>query len=1102
MLADERLYLEGEGQGREVEEEVSDHNFHRIKSWLDTLVHQSIESHDTKSNSQQQYKILADTDTSLKMSMSSLVDKSISNPPKIPPRRKNSKVENPIESDYENILKLETNNQTEYFNNSTSTNGTLDNEKRDKAESIHKVVQVNTDNSEASDKVKFETHKESTIRLEELANTPPVNKPKTTDEIDSLDELSEMKIKEGLSLNNNVEKYPTKQIIVEKLIVNGKVQEIRKYILNNDQAENFLEQNNEDLQIVYPESVIADRVNNENQTLKHNVNATENTPISASLTQELNTVINEEVHILKTDDKSNSTSYESLCYSEKSEEDNDEPNLNIPNKEIITSAKLLVVMDPDVLKSIREKSVSPILASDHNEKSLQNSSSEIESQGNSNSRDESRPTLKKPTVRVSNTSNVTIHRNIPQDKKVFQEKENEIQSKHTSVHNEIASKTVVDRITEQPNPSSDLELEESSETNETNKNTVSLPSLELQEEFVKTFMGVNQISIPIVRAASISPSATEIIAGSTQGSRDASLDLEQFDEFREESEGDVSSDEYAVEDNIETILTKKTFSEITYLSSTDQILPTHHFEESANSYFPEGNNTLLQEKRVEENLSPENLVVDLTNVSINKSKHHFANTAQINQTNVKSIDEKNTNTVKDFKEKGKLKNEHTSSSTEYIIQDKRSLTTDLIKTNTLNTITLPENNILIKSETKTEKLNGMDSKDVKLNSSEEIKNIPEESSNKCKEVLNEEYASIDTKSIPDEALSFNQNHINNELPTIFVNKVDSFDQISTKNISDSDTFIKLDDNSKSSDIAQESLVGSSNSNISQSPNKTPSSLNISENASSEENISSSRELSPIIGNMIFDKEEEQNNETGSLEYNPQYESKINAESESQDASLRTNSNSNISSGNMSRSSERVKAGSQQSTSTHVSTPASMPEYVINEALNSTSNEDDNRSSLGSKSTRGSSDKSQASDRSLSMIESRAEILELLKESLSSDHVLDRIVSTLFASVLNHNDSIETGKPSDSEELHPDNDIHHFQTFSSSDSEIKTESDFYEAQEDVENEDVRGDINVNIGDEKEAEEPDQFLNKEFIVVNGNTNDSLNAEELKVNDYEVS
>lgn len=1003
MLADERLYVEGQGQGHEVEEEVSDPNYHRIKSWLDTLVHQSVESHDNKSNSQQQRKVLADTDVGLKLSMSSLVDNSMGNPPKIPPRRKTSKVENPIESDYENILKTETNNQTEYFNTSTPTNGILDSEKGNEAGSIKKDAQFGTDNLEASEKVEFEIPNKSSIRMQELVDTP-TSTTKAADDNSSIDEKFAVKIKDNLSLINYKEKYPGKQIIVEKLIVNGKLQEIRKYIINNDEAENsenYIEQTNEDLQTFYPDTVFSNDISN--QTLTQQTNATENTPDLASesvFNKEFKTVKKDDVQILKTDDKSNSTSYESLCYSEEDEEDNDESNLNIPKTEIITSAKLLVVMDQDVLKSLREKSVSPSIAPDHNDKSLYNGFSKVESESKSDTRDENAsPTFKKSTVRVSNTSNVTIQRNIPQEKTVPQVKANEndeliLDQKHISIYDDrTKSKTSVNRITEQTNPTRELDLVEINETEET-KVSAPRPFLEQQEETVQNFMEVQHISIPIMRATSISPSATEIIAGSTQSSRDGSPDLEQFDEFREEFE-DVSSENDSEDEN-EKILIE------TNLSLSDQFLTAEHYEETL-SDFP-------------------------------------------------SVSNENEN--------------------ENLESDK-----------------------------------GMGHKGVQLNSSKEIENIPEVISNEGLDLVNNENTRIDKKFIP-EILVSNENSsklkvviansLNNEFPTIVVNEVD--DKTRSEQKTESDTLMTFDETPKLPDTTQVSSVENPKINQSQSPNRSPNSLNVSENTSSEENISSSRELSPI-SLTVFDQEENQSNETGTLEYSPDITNKTNSEGESQNNLLKTNSNSNTSE-KLSRSSDREKTDSQQSDSTHISTPASMPEYVINEALNSVSIEDDKRSSLGSKSTRGSSDKSQASDRSLSMIESRAEILELLKESLSSDHVLDRIVSTLFASVLNHNDSGATGQPSDSEELPPDIDIHNFQTFSSSDSEIKTESDFYEAQEDVENEEVRREFNVTIGDEKEAEESDEYLNKELIVIKEQENDNLSTEELKVTEYEVS
>lgn len=1009
MLADERLYVEGQGQGHEVEEEVSDPNYHRIKSWLDTLVHQSVETHDTKSNSQQQRKVLADTDAGLELSMSSLVDNSMGNPPKIPPRRKTSKVENPLESDYENILKTETNNQTEYFNTSTPTNGILYNEKGNEAGSIKNNTQFSTDNLEASEKVEFEIPNKSSIRMQELVDTP-TSTTKAADENSSLDEKFAVKIKDNLSLNNYKEKYPGKQIIVEKLIVNGKLQEIRKYIINNDEAENsenYIEKTNEDLQTIYPDTVFSNDISN--QTLTQQTNATENTPDLASesvFNKEFKTVKKDDVQILKTDDKSNSTSYESLCYSEEDEEDNDESNLNIPKKEIITSAKLLVVMDQDVLKSLREKSVSPIIAPDHNDKSLYNGLSKVESESKSDTRDENAsPTFKKPTVRVSNTSNVTIQRNIPQEKKVPQVKANQndeliLNQKHLSIYDDrTKSKTSVNRITEQTNPTRELDLVERNETEKTNVSTPR-PFLEQQEETVQNFMEVQHISIPIMRATSISPSATEIIAGSTQSSRDGSPDLEQFDEFREEFE-DVSNENDSEDEN-EKILIE------TNLSFGDQFLTAEHYEEKL-SDFP-------------------------------------------------SVSNENEN------DKGRK-------------------------------------GVNLESD------KGMGHKGVQLNSSKEIENIPEVISNEGLDLINNVNTSIDKTFIP-EILVSNENSsklkvaitnsLNNEFPTIVVNEVD--DKTRSEQKTESDTPTTFDENPKLSDTTQVSSVENPKINQSQSPNRSPNSLNVSENTSSEENISSSRELSPI-SLTVFDQEENQSNETGTLEYSPDITNKTNSEGESQNNLLKTNSNSNTSE-KLSRSSDREKTESQQSDSTHISTPASMPEYVINEALNSVSIEDDKRSSLGSKSTRGSSDKSQASDRSLSMIESRAEILELLKESLSSDHVLDRIVSTLFASVLNHNDSGATGQPSDSEELPPDIDIHNFQTFSSSDSEIKTESDFYEAQEDVENEEVRGDFNVTIGDEKEAEESEEYLNKELIVIKEQENDNLSTEELKVTEYEVS
>uniref|UniRef100_A0A1B6C3L1 RING-type domain-containing protein n=2 Tax=Clastoptera arizonana TaxID=38151 RepID=A0A1B6C3L1_9HEMI len=137
-----------------------------------------------------------------------------------------------------------------------------------------------------------------------------------------------------------------------------------------------------------------------------------------------------------------------------------------------------------------------------------------------------------------------------------------------------------------------------------------------------------------------------------------------------------------------------------------------------------------------------------------------------------------------------------------------------------------------------------------------------------------------------------------------------------------------------------------------------------------------------------------------------------------------------------------------------------------------------------------SEASQSSDsreKSMSMIESRNEILELLKESLSRDSVLDRIVNTLFASVLGgpkiDEKSLNLPVKNDSlKSLHSEQilskSVELINTASmSSDSEINAESDFYEAE----------------GNEVSEEEAEEVSENEIINPNEEDIESKSEDE---------
>lgn len=176
------------------------------------------------------------------------------------------------------------------------------------------------------------------------------------------------------------------------------------------------------------------------------------------------------------------------------------------------------------------------------------------------------------------------------------------------------------------------------------------------------------------------------------------------------------------------------------------------------------------------------------------------------------------------------------------------------------------------------------------------------------------------------------------------------------------------------------------------------------------------------------------------------------------------------------------------------------------------------------SSRSSDSSKTKGERSLSMVESRNEILELLKESLSNDSVLDRIVNTLFASVLGGSKSEEQlNLPPNlqikkdrlkytSSKQTPSKTFRRINTGSiSSDSEVNAESDFYEAQEDVDEKEVSeeevseeevdeismsdesdvGNVNeTNLeGSENECEDQSHTETKEDIILKEENDDSF-------------
>lgn len=163
------------------------------------------------------------------------------------------------------------------------------------------------------------------------------------------------------------------------------------------------------------------------------------------------------------------------------------------------------------------------------------------------------------------------------------------------------------------------------------------------------------------------------------------------------------------------------------------------------------------------------------------------------------------------------------------------------------------------------------------------------------------------------------------------------------------------------------------------------------------------------------------------------------------------------------------------------------------------------------SVRSSSDNSEKSSHSLSMAESRAEILELLKASLSSDQVLGRIVYSLFENIVgnkNVTDESNLFTNSDGNEMSvsgfnedkvgniksalPDEHLSgQVKRLSfSSESEINVDSEFFEAEEEVES----GDLSVLKSSDSNT---DFHINKNFeneveVVIESSTQDEEGTE----------
>lgn len=1088
LVPDERVFVdrEGQGEGREVEEEVSDSNFQRIKSWLDTYVHQSIEARLTE----QPRKSLVVDD---------LIRPEIDQPPVIPPRRKTSKMEQPDDGDYENILTGEINNNANETNEEIE-NSDYENISEPKLEDTREEY-ITRDESEIQSKVADTTQLEPEIALTEvneeiLSKSPNIGNEEET--VDTVEVKGSDKTKAVVKASQ--ETQPVKQIIIEKLIINGKVQEVRRYILDNDDAEHLFQTSMSSTDLP---RLTSEKTPNEEST-KHHTDAQEtklerqsdkvvpNVPLSPEVIVPKLSKEKEVGTVKKGDTQkhpeyhSNSTSYESLCYSEDAIEENDEANSNhIPETEVVTSGKLLVKLDQNMLNIAKSTSLSPIIASDYYEKTSNDSDEEVQSES-----EEEIPVVKKSSVRVSNTSNVTVQRNIPP--KVY--------SQENTTHVEPIAEAGETRTQIVDSSKFESSLESSSLKTEPKENEVPNPDIN-----VKTL-------IPFERLGSVSPSASEIIADSTKNSRENSLEPdEESDGIIEEDEEEFDNSYNSKEPDSKYVQTATFSIEIikepeSNLKDLPQPLENQNYngkmmKEESNVI--EGLTSLnikpqtIADSKILSKESQGHLIVNNTDETV-VNKITLVTNQSIALIAPTETDEPDFNVTKVNEIQESIdKKPIIPVIEEQIISDKPK------------TIQHQKDDInLLSANTKLQVLSSDSDREpsVKSSSEDDLKrSSPINKVNKKNTRAKHKKEKVERKHSNSPVNTEENRHVSNDIPTIMVSKTDSIEQ--EKNVSkpfqDTQTeTAQINNESKTPDGVSSKTPDSMKSFNSSDKSEIPSSEDLPSSAkSSKEPITSDLGNTELeIKNEIEQPSEQQPNSMSEtlIEENTPLTADVTSEPTELSNPDLSATNGDIVSENDVQHTETAVSNEDHNT---LPTLNVMPDYVLQEALN-ISSDDEKRSSVGlsAKPTRGSSDKSQASDRSLSMIESRAEILELLKESLSSDLVLDRIVSTLFASVLNHTDSEDLNANVD--QFVPDNDIKHLHTFSSSDSEVKTESDFFEAQEEVEVDDAVERVSVFSGAEEELPKTEQKEEQDNNLDEKEDEKLLTPEQEKIIENEVS
>lgn len=962
MLTDEKIFLEG--QGRDKDEEVSDPNFQRIKSWLDTYVHQSIEAH--KLHSTRPPSKLS-VDYGIGSNQSSITH--VSEPPEVPQRRM-SNIEHPADGDYENIIKGKFN--IIYVPQDTAG------KKHEGKDS--ELIQAETVDSEQGLNNRDENESNKMLSKE-------LNKNVNSDTKQDTDDLMKENNSEIISPNkplvfrqiNSSKSEENNKPADNQIIIDGKDHEVRRYILdqsdtsdyleNSLEAQTFIENKNNSREIT--EKILDKNSIPNKQDVIHS-------PVRKALSENEGLVTNQIEEFFKLENKSNSTSYESLCYSEDPVEDNNEGN-PLQHQDLVTSTELLnksILNDERANLSTNLKPMSaqsaeeleetfPILSTNDclDTDNTSKESSVMDEEFNKNTSEHAPMS----TVNVSNTCNTAVKQIVISSN----DYENSSKLKTTQIITENRETIFFNETNDEHSLTTFGKLEQ-----ETNLPTVeSVNNLLITDNSLKDVI-LNRVNCDN-RGNSITPIPSQLVVSTSNKSEHSSSYPEEYEDTGDNN-GD-NSDDNQDEPNQQQLpnQTKNNiispYNKSQYISNEPQ-KPTDSFIISVDQFINDGGNTIEQ-----------------TSTHL---QEHTKNVIRDRAINSNNIDTKEDTIDMDMLNNtgGSLDRNRESIHSDETYNDNRpsKLSEDLIVDSVLNdpnfsateeSVLHSKSNTLKDStnldETSTTEIDSRESSRSPVNSPDYISKTPE---------------SIKSSETVDNDISVNTHH-------------------------------------KSSTEDLDSVSPS----LGDSPFKNQNSDSVTQ---SEEDVSDNKSI-PIKNN----------------------------EKSSSNSSLLDVVNENVEQV-MSKSQERLSS----SETTNIS---SMPEYIIHEVHNSNS---ESRSSVDhdTKSTRVSSTKSHTSDKSLSMIESRAEILELLKESLSSDLVLDRIVSTLFASVLNPVESVSLTLPSSGDgTMSSEREDKLFQTLSSTDSEIKTESDFFEAQEDVGDEDIEEQI-LQLNNQNEYEQEDSGL----------------------------